>query len=640
MKKWMLAMVGLVFIMVMTGCGDKKSFSMDQVDTRAYVMPDGDLYVEELFTYNFKGKFQGTTRYIDQGEQNGIEFFEAYAPPPGKKLGEFSDENLAPLNVKWDGDNDTYYIYNAANDEVKQVYYRYRINQAAVRYSDAGKLDYSFFKKSKQDIHHVKVDVYLPSDYKKADVHAYLHDRTGGSITTAEESAVHYENENLSKYGDAQMLVLFPQDQLTQMKNNQKDISLKQLLANEQKREDRMQLREGRMQEAVKVIQVLTIIFLLGSILYLLSWKRISAWSSRRQVTKDELEKLDPLMKTYILRKSKLKQKDFIAGLLSLRRRGLVTVREVPSSNRFLEEPTAPDTTLLFTFQGNVEQLNAADRQLVEWLFDEENVFRLDSVAGPTFKEKQDSKLIAEYRKKSEEHAKQFRTWSKTLTDTEPYAEKVRTNKLLRLLIPLMVIILYLMLIYLYYVDVASRLSILLTAIFLGAGGLWTCIKYKSKLWILFYHAACLALGTQIVHEEARSAYMLLVICSALFAALLPRYLMSRKTQRYRYALKTWRKELGQGGDTAEWDPTHVNRDAEHAVLLGVIPRYVKRMKEQEPGNTAAYAAAIPLLFSADILSSMMYTQSHLGFIASSSSNSNSSSFSGGGGGGGGTGAF
>ncbi|MWV45409.1 DUF2207 domain-containing protein [Paenibacillus sp. HJL G12] len=644
MKKWMLVIVGLVFVFIMTGCGDKKSFSMDQVDTRAYIMPDGDLYVEELFTYTFEGSFKGTTRYIDQGEHKGVEFFEAYVPPPGKKLGEFSYENLQRLNSEWDGKNDTYYIFNSAKDEVKQVYYRYRIDQAAIRYSDAGKLDYSFFEHSNQEIHHVNVDVFLPSNDTKADVHAFLHDRTGGTVTTDGEPAVHYENEKLSKHGNAEMLVFFPQEQLSQMKASQKEISLNQILASEQNRADRLQLRDGRMQEAGKVIRILMVVFLLGAILCLFSWKRISAWVKRGEVSKDELEQLDPLIKTYILRKSKLKQQDFIAGLLSLRSQGFVTVKEVPSSPRFLEEPTAPDTTLLFTFQGNVEQLNAAERQLVQWLFSEKNgvlEFRMDSLAGPTFKEKQDDKLIATYRQKSMQHAEQFKKWKKILTNTEPYANEVKKNAFLKFLVPLMVIVHYVLLLYLYYADVASRLSMILIAILLGAGGLLTCFTYKSRLWIMLYHVACFIIGSQIVHEDGAGSYVILVVCSALFAAVLPRYRMSLQTQQYRFALKRWRRELRNGVDATTEDPARAERDAEHAVLLGVIPKYVQGLNQHEPRDSEAYDVAIPLLFSAPILSSMHYTQSHLSFItAGSSSSSSGSSFSGGGGGGGGTGAF
>lgn len=646
MKKWMFVIAGLAFVLVVTGCGGKKSFSMDQVDTRAYVMPDGDLYVEELFTYTFHGSFNGTTRYIEPGEHEGIEFFEAYQPPPGKKLGEFSYENLSSLNTEWDGENDTYYIHDAAKDEVKQVYYRYRIDQAAVRYSDVGKLDFSFFKNSNQDIHHVSVDLYLPSEYNKTDVYGFLHDRTGGELTTGGESALHYENDRLSEYGDAEIVMLFPPNQLPQMKVSQKEKSFKQLLATEQKREARMQLRDERMQWAGKVAAALTIVFLLGAVMYLLSWRRISAWLNRKQVSRDELALLDPLLKTYLYRKSKLTQKDFIAGLLSLRNRGFVTVKEVPSSARFLEEPTAPDTTLLFTFQGDAGLLSPAEQQLVDWLFKDKNggrEFRLDSVAGPTFKEKQNDELIVKYRKASERHAAAFKQWKKAVSDTDPYADEVKPNMLLKFLVPVTVIVHYGLLLYLFYADVAASLSIVLIAVLLGAGGILASIKYTSKLWILLYHVACFVIGSQIVHEDGSSSYLILVISSALFAALIPKYSMSWKTQQYRFALKDWGKELRKGpaaGGT-QADRAEGERDAEHAVLLGIIPQYVKRLRTGQEDGAVYAAAAIPLLFSADILASMQYTQTHLGILSSGSSSSGSSAgYSGGGGGGGGTGAF
>ncbi|MDI3410225.1 DUF2207 domain-containing protein [Bacillus sonorensis] len=40
----------------------EKSFSIDKVDIQATVKENGDLDVEEVYTYDFKGSFNGTTR--------------------------------------------------------------------------------------------------------------------------------------------------------------------------------------------------------------------------------------------------------------------------------------------------------------------------------------------------------------------------------------------------------------------------------------------------------------------------------------------------------------------------------------------------------------------------------------------------
>ena len=66
----------------------RASKSVDQIDVKAYVYPNGDLYVEELHTYLFEGEHSEVERNLEEVRHYGIEFFEAYIPPEGKELGE------------------------------------------------------------------------------------------------------------------------------------------------------------------------------------------------------------------------------------------------------------------------------------------------------------------------------------------------------------------------------------------------------------------------------------------------------------------------------------------------------------------------------------------------------------------------
>ena len=67
--------------------------SVDQIDVKAYVYPNGDLYVEELHTYLFEGEHSEVEGILEEVRHYGIEFFEAYIPPEGKELGEFIYED-------------------------------------------------------------------------------------------------------------------------------------------------------------------------------------------------------------------------------------------------------------------------------------------------------------------------------------------------------------------------------------------------------------------------------------------------------------------------------------------------------------------------------------------------------------------
>ncbi|KRG16157.1 hypothetical protein ACA30_02460 [Virgibacillus soli] len=53
----------------------------------AFIYPDGDLYVEELYTYTFDGAFNGTTRIIGDDDFSGVEFFEGYEVAAHAEIG-------------------------------------------------------------------------------------------------------------------------------------------------------------------------------------------------------------------------------------------------------------------------------------------------------------------------------------------------------------------------------------------------------------------------------------------------------------------------------------------------------------------------------------------------------------------------
>ncbi|WHX48273.1 hypothetical protein QNH46_19550 [Paenibacillus woosongensis] len=88
MRRWLWLLLAL-FIVTLAGCGGSKKYTMEHVDVLAKIMPDGDLFVQELFTYRFEGSWNGMTRYVDPKGHEGIEFFEAYIPSEGQHFKDF-----------------------------------------------------------------------------------------------------------------------------------------------------------------------------------------------------------------------------------------------------------------------------------------------------------------------------------------------------------------------------------------------------------------------------------------------------------------------------------------------------------------------------------------------------------------------
>src|SRR5690625_975549 len=95
-----------------------KSFTIDAVNKNAYIYPNRDLYVEELYTYTFNGSYNGTTRTIGDDKFKGIVFFEGYQIADDAELSTITSENVKPLPVELD--EYTFKVHQPTKDETKK----------------------------------------------------------------------------------------------------------------------------------------------------------------------------------------------------------------------------------------------------------------------------------------------------------------------------------------------------------------------------------------------------------------------------------------------------------------------------------------------------------------------------------------
>ncbi|ALS24948.1 hypothetical protein IJ22_46860 [Paenibacillus naphthalenovorans] len=87
------------FVIAASRCGKTSSYTIDKVEIMADIMPDVDLYVEELYTYTVHGDYDWIPRHMDAYGGENIELFEAYTPPSDRVLSDFGYVGLNRLNV-------------------------------------------------------------------------------------------------------------------------------------------------------------------------------------------------------------------------------------------------------------------------------------------------------------------------------------------------------------------------------------------------------------------------------------------------------------------------------------------------------------------------------------------------------------
>lgn len=85
-QKAILRLILIILVMVIAGCNhqasyEENSYRINDVNIRAFILPNGNLDMHEFYTYTFLDAVHGTTRSIGQQGHQGISDFQAYAIP-------------------------------------------------------------------------------------------------------------------------------------------------------------------------------------------------------------------------------------------------------------------------------------------------------------------------------------------------------------------------------------------------------------------------------------------------------------------------------------------------------------------------------------------------------------------------------
>ncbi|WFA20070.1 DUF2207 domain-containing protein [Paenibacillus mucilaginosus] len=631
-------MAGMALCLTLGGqAASAEAYTVDEVSVRAKVLTDGDLFVEELFTYTLHEPVDELERHVGLGGAGGVEFFEAYVPPKGAKLGSFAHQGLKQLDTAFREEDEFFYTFPAVKEGTQELYYRYRVDQAASRYVRTGELEWKFFEDSDTDIHNVTMEILLPQTFKEDQVHAFLHDPTGGRLQVMPPSTVRYDNPNLSMYGSGAVRLLFPSEFLPEAPTKSEAVRVEDILKEEAAREKRFGMREMLL-GAGKAVSAGLIVLVLGAVLTLLfSLKgRLAGLRTGRRGLK-ELAETDPVRLSFLYRLGELQAGDFAAGLFSQRRRGLLTASAVPAENRFCTEEGAFHTSLQFVRTGKGSGDTASDAKLNAWLLRSRKQgipsVRIDSLAGPTLTEYRSGKRTAYYRNKRRGFLAGFRPWKESVEAElagacfRPYSPLRRYGRGLAALHALL-------LLYLFYADAQPWDVLLYLLLFLAAGGGFTLHRIEQKWRLALYLFACFVAGAIIVDAAASGVYLLFVLGSLLLVPLLPRRSLTWEAAGDRGSIRSWRRKLKQGAVGAETEELSVlEKYAEAAVLLGVGREYLTKLQERL--KAAGRTADSPLLSLSGGMQSVLYTQTTLRFTsdgAASGQGSSGSSDSDGGG--------
>lgn len=640
-----------------------KSFTIDSVVIHTYILPNGDFYVEELYTYTFEGSYNGTTRTIGEDGHEGIQFFEAYSVPDDAKLGELTSDITEPLRVSKDGN--TFKIYRAAENETIKVYYRYRIQGAIRKYEDVGEFYWRFFDSlGDSDLHNLEIHIGLYDTQENKPVHAvthgFMHEIVGGTYEVSEKGLI-YHNEIVPKGELVELRLLFPSDFLREMDYTKHEPMLSTILEEEEEYQERLNRRNELLPILEKINMYIFLALFFFSLYAIIFPKRLFRLFGRRLDNK-VLEKMDSFTLTGLYRLLRFVPHDLNAVLFRLYQQGYLKMERIPlnvpkddfeevisddeeeeeyevfEDDEDSDEFSNPEYTFKFTLETTPSPITEHEKFLLDWLFTSwengKRIFTLDQL--PSY-------YRASYKEEKKSFKENYRIWRKLARNDEEVLKYVRPLRL-RILFDYGIIPLWLLwACYQLWIGMGERIDVFFGYVFCLIFALVTIVSKRKRrktaifafLMIAFFNEFGLDRGFEYL---AITPFLLFFI-----ATFLPEIYPTYQGIPYYRSIKRWLKDVKAGELKLAKNMKDLERQYQHAIALDHA-YYFSIFYHEKIANLKT-DELYPLLLSPKETTKVYhyhypsyYTVSYN--MTSSSSGGSSSSSSSGSAGGGGAGAF
>lgn len=587
MKRFLTVFIFLFVIGLPVGTVAAKSYSIDEVQIRGWLDPNGTMLVNELFTYSFDGDFSKLTRAFPAEHRPQIEGFKAFQIMDGNaKVGFVEDNQMKKLPVSLKKENWETKI--AQKDGAIQVMYIYYVQNATVSYDTYSDLQLAFFQKGSNhdvDMKDVQISFILPEEVGEKNIHGYFY-ASEGKEPVVHSNGIQF-NTPVSKantYTAAR--VLFPSAMMTAQNKGRAPVSLEEAIAGEQQKVDEQAWKVAQIPALKKITIGLTVFLGLIAIFVFWTTSRFSGFFGSTHY----VMKTDPLYLNFIDQSGSWFKGSFLAGLFSLVDKGDATVELANSAERFADRPNSPDKTLAFHLKKGKGDLQPFERKLVTWLFKgrlTKEQFHLHDIAGG----KESKAALKKQHAFEVEHSEWHEEVKDLLVDSGTLSK--RYSFLLRLLI---LIVTGLMSAIAFYIGSESdwAFRLVLPAIFFAVA--LFSIKEKIQKWpSVLYFIALLFLVNSLDYEGLAGVFSWFVIIALIAFYLVPGTVLSSKTAFYtKMSINKFRRELKYGM------PDGLSDDEQQQYLIRayLLKPSKKKLPQVTRAETATAAIAMASLFA------------------------------------------
>ena len=608
---------------------EAKSFSIDSVHIKSWIQPNGDLLVNEVFTYDFEGDYDTLSRSFPNSHKDQVVNFYAYEltelnPEPGF----IPENNLNQLKVSHvDG---MYRTNIKKKDTTTSFLYVYTLKNAVQAYESYSELKVTFFENVEEhdvDLQNVTIDFILPEPIDSSNFDGVLIDRHAKKLEKS-NYGIRFRASKSEAYTETKTSFFFPSTMMTNMEHQKDPISMEEALANEKALQQKLVKRLSNAEQLVSIIPYVAVgLIILVALLLLLPQRHF--W---RKGSQEEVLTTDIVYLYFVARAGKPHPKAFLVGLFSLVEKGAAKVRVAKAAIRFKNDPKAPKETLDFRLDKGSLATAEFEKQMVDWLFTSKSgsskwTFHLHDAAGASRQHKKSTYFHRKVKEFKRKQTKWHRTVEKELEEAGAF-----NSKLPLIILSAASIFVSFILSFAYLTDVQSGWSfaiiLLITVLFIVI--IWR--KKRSTLFFSIYIILLFFFTTSLVHDELINRIMFLLLMLVLLYIVLPRNILSMSAVRAKDAVRSFRKNM-KYGYPAKLSLEQQEKWIIRAYLLG-------RNKEKLPLEEVSIPIAALLFASTDPLDYVTQSWRWTKDVGSSSDGSSSGSFdSGGGDGGGGGGA-
>lgn len=545
MKKFLVSLILVVLSLSFGIVAEAKSYSIDKIHIKSWIQPNGDLLVNEVFTYNFEGTFSKLHRSFPNEHGKDVEQFYAYELADLNLEPGFIDQAMmTPLQVTQD--NNTFFSNIGVRDRQVSFLYAYTLKNSVTAYDNYNELDVVYFEEGDnhdQDYSNVTIDYILPETVETNTFEGVLYNKA--KVKTEKNIfGIRFTSPVSKAFTETKTSLIFPADLIALPGKTKAAIPYKDALANEIEEQKKWNKRLSYIDTLISFIPKVSFTILIIILCLLLFLPQRHFW---RKGYSEEVLNTDVLYLFFVDKCGNPNTKDFLAGLFSLVERGAVKVKHAMSALRFKHDPKAPEETLDFRLTNGELATSVFEKQMTSWLFTTRSgsrkwAFHLHDAAGAA----KDNKNSTFFHSKVKVFKKKKTEWHQ-LVEKELEEAGAMNRKVPLLIITASILMLSLITMFAYYANVQSYSAIAIIAIFTIIFLVILWIKKRSTLFLSIYAILLFFFTTSIANEEVVNLIIGLLFMVIILYFVAPRNILSMNAVRAKDAVRSYRKELKNG---------------------------------------------------------------------------------------------